>query len=104
MAGTVLPLASGTRPGSRLGADLINRDLFLAPPAWPLMQTFAWLGAPLRFGTNHPENLLAEHGWTARVTQPGEPDASYGRWPYPAASRELPGFPRNFLLTARRGP
>lgn len=91
-------------PDSRLGADVINRDLFLAPPAWPLIETFAWLGAPLRFGTNDPEALLAGHGWTARATQPGEKEAHYGRWPYPATSRNLSGFPRNFLLTAHREP
>lgn len=88
-------------PGSRLGADLINRDLFLSPSAWPLVETFAWLGAPLRFGTNTPEALLAGHGWEAEATQPGESGASYGRWPQPPP-REVPGFPRSFLLTARR--
>lgn len=89
-------------PGSRLGADLINRDIFLAPAAWPLVETFAWLGAPLRFGTNDPESLLAGHGWEAKATQPGESGAVYGRWPYPPPPREIPGFPRSFLLTARR--
>lgn len=88
-------------PGSRLGADLINRDLFLSPNAWPLTETFAWLGAPLRFGANTPEALLAGYGWEAQAVQPGEKGASYGRWPQPPP-REIPGFPRSFLLTARR--
>lgn len=89
-------------PGSRLGADLINRDLFLSPSGWPILEAFSWLGSPLRFGTNRPEELLAEYGWTAKAIQPGESGAHYGRWPYPVPPRGISGLPRSFLLTARR--
>jgi O-methyltransferase involved in polyketide biosynthesis len=89
-------------PGSRLGADFINRDFLFSPVAWPLLESFSRLGSPLRFGTNDPESLLAGHGWRARAVQPGEPEADYGRWPYPVPPRGLPGLPRSFLLTARR--
>lgn len=89
---------------SRLGADLINRDLFFSPAAGPLLEAFSWMGPSLRFGTNTPEDLLAEHGWRARVSQPGEAEACYGRWPYSAAPRSISGLPRSFLLTAHRVP
>lgn len=89
-------------PRSRLGADLINRDMFLSPSGWPILEAFSWLGSPLRFGTNTPEDLLAEHGWRARALQPGEKGADYGRWPYPVPPRNISGLPRSFLLTAHR--
>lgn len=89
---------------SRLGADITNSDIFLSPAEAPLLETFAWMGAPLRSGTNEPEALLARHGWRARAVQPGEKGASYGRWPYPVPPRQIPGFPRSFLLTASREP
>ena len=89
-------------PRSRLGADLVNRDLLTSPVMWPLLGTFSRRGAPGRFGTNDPEALFAEHGWEAEVIQPGESEANYGRWPYPVAPRRMPGVPRLFLVRARR--
>jgi methyltransferase (TIGR00027 family) len=89
-------------PGSRLGADLVNRKLLSSPTMWPLLSTFAWYGLAGRFGTNAPEALFAEHGWKAEATQPGERGANYRRWPYPVAHREVPGVPRIFLVRARR--
>lgn len=95
-------VSSMSCPRSALGADITNRDIFLSPAEAPLLETFAWMGAPLRFGTNEPEELLSRHGWRARAVQPGERGASYERWPYPVPPRQIPGFPRSFLLTAHR--
>jgi methyltransferase (TIGR00027 family) len=89
-------------PLSQLGADLVNRDLLASPVMWPLLGTLSRRGAPGRFGTNDPEALFAEHGWKAQVTQPGESEANYGRWPYPVTPRQMPGVPRLFLVRARR--
>jgi hypothetical protein len=36
------------------------------------------------------------------VTQPGEADANFGRWPTPILPREVPGVPGSFLVRARR--
>lgn len=33
-------------PKSRLGADLVNRDMFLSPSGWPILEAFSWLGSP----------------------------------------------------------
>jgi hypothetical protein len=69
----------------------------------PLLAAFAGRGAPGRFGVNDPEVLLAECGWEeAEVTQPGEWDANYGRWPYPVVPRGLAGIPRVFFVRAWR--
>jgi methyltransferase (TIGR00027 family) len=89
-------------PHSQLGADLVNRDLLSSPVMWPLLEVLSRRGAPGRFGTNDPEPLFAEHGWEAEVTQPGEREANYGRWPYPVAPRRMPGVPRLYLIRAQR--
>ncbi len=89
-------------PHSQLGADLVNRDLLGSPVMWPLLEALSRRDAPGRFGTNDPEPLFAEHGWEAEVTQPGEREANYGRWPYPVAPRRMPGVPRLFLIRAQR--
>jgi methyltransferase (TIGR00027 family) len=89
-------------PGSWLGVDLIGPDLLSSPYLKPFLETLKQLGCPWRFGTAEPEQLLARHGWAATIVVPGEPEANYGRWPYPVAPRDLPGIPRSYLVTARR--
>ena len=91
-----------TATGSFLGLDVMNRGLFFSPVAWPLQASLARRGAPGRFGTNDPEKLMARHGWEADVTQPGEEEANFGRWPRPMLPRWMPGLPRSFLVRARR--
>lgn len=88
--------------GSLLGLDVMNRGLFFSPLAWPQQFALARQGAPGQFGTNDPEALLADHGWEADVTQPGEEGANFGRWPRPMLPRWLPGLSRSFLVRARR--
>ena len=91
-----------TVAGSLLGLDVMNRELFFSPVAWPMQAALARRGAPGRFGTNDPETLMAHHGWEADVTQPGEGGANFGRWSRPMVPREVPGLPRSFLVKARR--
>lgn len=95
-------ISSLASEGSRLGMDLVNRELLTSPVMWPLLGIFARRGVVGRFGTDDPETLLADHGWEAGVTQPGERGANYGRWPYPVVQRNIPGVPRLFLVRARR--
>jgi hypothetical protein len=45
---------------------------------------------------------LEAYSWEAEVSQPGEREANYGRWPYPVAPRGVPGVPRLFLARAQR--
>jgi methyltransferase (TIGR00027 family) len=91
-------------PGSLLGMDLVNRNLLRSLTMRPLLRAFARRGASGHFGVNYPEALLAEDGWTAEATQPGEWSANYGRWPYPVAHRRTPGIPRIFFVRAWRNP
>lgn len=96
-------IASSLAPKkSWLGADLMNRNLLLSPMMWPLLATFARRGVSGHFGSNDPEALFDKHGWKAEVIQVGEPEANYGRWPYPVTPREVASIPRIFLVRAQR--
>lgn len=95
-------LSSIAVPGSRLAAEFVGQETFRLPAFRPLLDALSRSGTPWLFGTDRPEDLLGPLGWEARVTQPGEPDANFGRWPYPPVPREVPGYPRSYLLTARR--
>ena len=91
-----------TATESLLGLDVMNSGLFFSPAAWPMQLALAMRGAPGRFGTNDPETLMARHGFDADVTQPGDHDANFGRWPRPLLPRDVPGLPRSFLVRAER--
>jgi hypothetical protein len=96
-------MAQSASPGSRLGADFIS-DSFLRSSwmqcylRWPSDQ-----GAPWRFGTDRPEDLLTACGWhVAAVRQPGEEGVGAGLLPWPVVPRQVPDIPRSFLVTADR--
>src|SRR5215208_2665019 len=85
-------------PGSALGADLVGAALFQSPIFRPWLALFAAQNAPLRFGTDAPEDLFAATGWRATALQPGEEGANYGRWLLPVVPRTVAGVPRSFLV------
>ena len=67
---------------------------------WVQMQ--ATMGA-LWIGTmDDPETFLAARGWSAALTQAGEPDAHHGRWTLPVIPVRLPNMPHNWFVTARK--
>ena len=88
--------------GSRLGFDIVNTATLTHPltRSWIDMQARA--GAPWLGTMDDPAGFLAGHGWQTALTQPGEPAAHYGRWPFPVLPPGLPGAPRNWFVTARR--
>lgn len=96
-------IATLAAPGSLLGADFVSQSLFSSPWMAPYLRKLAQRGTPWRFGTDRPATLLARCGWRAQtVRQPGQKDANFGRWPWPAALRWVPGAPRLFFVTAQR--
>ena len=90
-------------PESWLGLDVFNHEMLTSPWTQSWRESLEKAGVPWLSGMDDPETFLAERGWTATVIQPGEEGANYGRWPYPVAPREMPGFPRSFLVTAQKG-
>jgi methyltransferase (TIGR00027 family) len=86
--------------GSTLGTDTMSAATLGHESRQDWVSYYASVGAPFIFGTDHPSELLARHGW--RPTLHPYPDVAhqYGRsWPSPA----LPG-PKSTLVTATRVP
>jgi methyltransferase (TIGR00027 family) len=89
-------------PGSWIGLDLVNTDMLTSPYTAGLMKGLAKAGCPWNFGVDDPQELLARYGWQATVASPGDPEVSYGRWPFPPMPRGMPGVPRSFFVKAVR--
>ena len=100
--GVLAQAASLATPGSRLFADITGRGMLESPWTRGVLDAMKRENAPWIFGTDEPEALCAELGWRATVTRPGDPDATFGRWPYPAFPRGAPGVPSNFFVMATR--
>jgi methyltransferase (TIGR00027 family) len=88
--------------GSWLGFDAINEAVLTSPwtKSWIEMQ--AQSGAPWIGTLDDPEGFLASQGWTASLTQAGQPDANYGRWTLPVIPTKMANMPHNWLVTARK--
>ena len=81
--------------------DLVNTHMLTSPYTAGLMKGLAKAGCPWHFGVDDPQDLLAKYGWQATVASVGDPEANYGRWPYPPMPR-VPGMPRTFFVKAVR--
>jgi len=89
--------------GSWLGTDIVGTSL-LKSDLMASMHTFMnKLGAPWGFSTDDPESLLEKHCWTPHCSCVGDPDANYGRWPFPPMPRDMPGVPRSYYCSSVRG-
>jgi methyltransferase (TIGR00027 family) len=99
-------MTSLSAPGSWLGFDAVNGVVLTFPWMQPLVTSLARHGTPWIGTMDDPVADLAVRGWQATVTQPGEADAHYGRWPYPPLSHMMPAMPamstmpRHWLVTA----
>lgn len=89
-------------PGSWIALDVMGQSMLTSPYVTKYLELLERMGCPWRFGTDEPEQLLAQHGWSATAVCPGEPGAHFGRWPYPVLPRETPGIPRSYLVTGWR--
>ena len=89
--------------GSRLGFDIVNGETLTTPITRNWIEMQARLGAPWTGWLDDPRGFLAALGWQVAVTQPGAPDASYGRWTLPVIPVEAPGLPHNWYITSVKG-
>jgi methyltransferase (TIGR00027 family) len=88
---------------SWIGLDAVNKEMLDSPFTAAYMKKLADVGAPWHFAIPNPEIFFAHHRWQARVSMPGEPDANFGRWPFPVMPRSMPGIPRSYFVTAIKG-
>ena len=79
--------------GSWLGLNIVNTATLTHPLTRPWIDMQARLGAPWLGTLDDPAAFLAERGWEATLTQPGEPGANYGRWPSPSRRPASPTRP-----------
>ncbi|MBN1657176.1 MAG: SAM-dependent methyltransferase [Anaerolineae bacterium] len=89
-------------PGSWIGFDIVNSVTLTHPLVHDWIEMQAQLGAPWIGTLDDPVEYLAGRGWRASLTQAGQPDASYGRWPFPVLPTLMPGVPHNWFVTARK--
>jgi hypothetical protein len=95
-------ISSIAATGSKLGTDIIGTSFLESPWTKPYLARLETEGVGWHFGTDEPEKFLGSFGWDATATLPGEPGANWGRWPYPVAPRDVPEFPKTYLLRATR--
>jgi methyltransferase (TIGR00027 family) len=95
-------VSSLAAPGSRLGFDIVNAAVLVSPytKVWIDMQAAA--GAPWIGAMDDPGAVLASLGWSAALTQPGEPAANHGRWTLPVPPASMPDLPHSWYVTAER--
>jgi methyltransferase (TIGR00027 family) len=89
-------------PGSWMGFDIVNSVMLTHPLTQSWVQMQAQSGAPWLGTLDDPVGYLAARGWQATLTQAGDPDANYGRWPFPVFPVDASELPHNWLVTARK--
>lgn len=104
LAADVLQRAAAlSAPGSRLAVDLIGTGIFRFPYMRAFLKRLEEADSPWQFGTDRPGEFLSENGWvTDVVTEPGRPDAAYGRWSSAANPPSLANLPRSYLVAGHR--
>jgi methyltransferase (TIGR00027 family) len=95
-------VAAITAPGSRIAADLVNAAALSLPHMRGLLDVFANWNCPWLFGSDEPEDLFDRYGFSVEATQPGEPDADFGRWPDPVPPRDVKDVRRVFFVHGTR--
>jgi methyltransferase (TIGR00027 family) len=101
--GVIRAVSSVAADDSWVGLDAVNPEMLDSPYTSTYMKRLADAGAPWHFGMANPELFFARHGWAATIVLPGDPAANFGRWPFPAMPRSIPGIPRTFFLSATKG-
>jgi methyltransferase (TIGR00027 family) len=89
-------------PGSWMGFDIVNAITLTHPLTRTWLDMQAAAGAPWLGSLDDPVGFLAERGWKAALTQAGQPDVNYGRWPFPVIPTLMPDMPHNWFVTAEK--
>jgi methyltransferase (TIGR00027 family) len=94
-------LGSVSAPGSWLGVDFVSQALLRSPFSRDFRKGLADDGTPWLFGTDEPQEFLANLGWKVRdLKEPGEPGTRHELWPYDVQPRQRRGPSRSWLVRA----
>jgi methyltransferase (TIGR00027 family) len=88
--------------GSWMGFDIINSVMLTSPFSRQWVEMQAKSGAPWIGILDDPQEFLSVRGWQATLTQAGQPDANYNRWPFPVYPVMMPDMPHNWFVTAQK--
>jgi methyltransferase (TIGR00027 family) len=88
--------------GSWLGFDVINSGMLTSDISRKWVEMQAEMGAPWIGTMDNPGDFLRASGWSVYMTQAGQPDADYERWPYPVLPVNMAGVPHNWYVTAHK--
>jgi methyltransferase (TIGR00027 family) len=91
-------------PGSWLGFDVMNSTTLTSPLTRHWVEMQAQLGAPWIGTLDDPVRFMAARGWTATLSQAGQPDANHSRWPFPVIPTTMPNIPHNWFVVAEKRP
>lgn len=89
-------------PGSVLLYDIVGKTLLDSVMLAPVLEQMSRNGAPWLFGTDTPEQLCEQLGWSAAVTDVAAPGNEWNRWFAPAVPLDVPGVPRGYFVTATK--
>ena len=89
-------------PGSVLLYDIVGKTLLDSVMLAPVLDQMSRNGAPWLFGTDTPEQLCEQLGWSAVVTDVATPGNEWNRWFAPAVPLDVPGVPRGYFVTATK--
>lgn len=88
--------------GSRVGFDIINRLTLTSPYTKTWIDMQARLSAPWLGWLENPRSFLTGYGWRAVLSQPGAPDANFGRWTMPVIPLTAPDLPHSWYVKATK--
>ena len=80
--------------------DILSCSLLDAPFMQSQLEFLASIGAPWKFGTNEPVEMMKKLGWSAQASQAGE--VAPTRWPFPVVPLHIPNVPRGFFIEAQK--
>lgn len=86
--------------GSRLLADYVTQASLDGPGMQAWREKMAASGHPWKSGCDDPESLLGAHGWHARVSAYGSPEADYGRWAHAVIEPGVTATRGRYLISA----
>ena len=89
-------------PGSWMGFDIINGEMLTSPWTRPGVEMQTQSAAPWIGTLDDPVGFLAQRGWKATLSQAGDKDADFGRWPDMAIPNTIPGVPHTWYVTAQK--
>ncbi|MEV7443547.1 SAM-dependent methyltransferase [Streptomyces sp. NPDC091204] len=86
--------------GSRLLADYVGQTVLDSSAMSSWRTRMEEQGHPWKSGTDEPQSLFSEFGWSVCIAAYGDPEADYGRWGDAVVAPGVPGTRGRYLITA----